>query len=106
MPCESLNGKIEAFTSTNGGASWTGVSVSSIRFHPVDGDLRTSPLPRLILQAISMSPGDDCRYRQHCSSNDIVFSTSTDGVTWSDTARFPIDPVTSTVDHFIPGLAV
>jgi hypothetical protein len=27
-------------------------------------------------------------------------------VTWSDTARIPIDPVTSPVDHFIPGLAV
>ena len=27
-------------------------------------------------------------------------------MTWSDVARIPIDPVTSTVDHFIPGLAV
>jgi hypothetical protein len=35
-----------------------------------------------------------------------VFSTSTDGVAWSDTARIPIDPVTSRLDHFIPGLAV
>ena len=35
-----------------------------------------------------------------------MFSTSTDGVHWSATARVPIDPVTSSVDHFIPGLAV
>jgi hypothetical protein len=41
-----------------------------------------------------------------CASNDIVFSTSTDGVTWTDPARIPIDLATSTVDHFIPGLAV
>jgi hypothetical protein len=27
-------------------------------------------------------------------------------VTWSAPVRVPIDPVTSTVDHFIPGLAV
>ena len=109
VPFESLNGKIEAFTSTNGGASWTkGVSVSSIRFHPVDGDLRTSPLPSAEIDAAGKVyvAWEDCRFRQHCSSNDIVFSTSTDGVTWSDTARVPIDPVTSTVDHFIPGLAV
>jgi hypothetical protein len=109
VPFESLNGKIEAFTSTNGGASWTkGVSVSSIRFHPVDGDLRTSPLPSAEIDAAGKVyvAWEDCRFRQHCSSNDIVFSTSSDGVTWSDTARVPIDPVTSTVDHFIPGLAV
>ena len=110
VPFESLNGKIEAFTSTDGGASWTkGVSVSSIRFHPVDGDLRTSPLPSAEIDAsgkVYVVAWEDCRFRQHCSSNDIVFSTSTDGVTWSDVARIPIDPVTSTVDHFIPGLAV
>jgi hypothetical protein len=109
VPFESLNGKIEAFTSTDGGASWTkGVSVSSIRFHPVAGDLRTSPLPSAEIDAAGKVyvAWEDCRFRQHCSSNDIVFSTSSDGVTWSDTARVPIDPVTSTVDHFIPGLAV
>src|SRR6478609_7486267 len=109
VPFESLNGKIEAFTSTDGGASWTkGVSVSSIRFHPVAGGLRTSPLPTAELDASGKVyvAWEDCRFRQHCSSNDIVFSTSSDGVTWSDTARIPIDPVTSSVDHFIPGLAV
>ena len=109
VPFESLNGKIEAFTSTTGGASWTkGISVSSIRFHAVDGNLRTSPLPSAEIDAggTVYVAWEDCRFRQHCSSNDIVFSTSTNGVTWSDTARIPIDPVTSTVDHFIPGLAV
>ena len=33
-------------------------------------------------------------------------STSTDGVTWTGPSRVPIDPVTSTVDHFIPGLGI
>ena len=109
VPFESLNGKIEAFTSIDGGASWTkGVSVSSIRFHPVAGGLRTSPLPSAEIDGSGKVyvAWEDCRFRQHCSSNDIVFSTSSDGVTWSDTARIPIDPVTSPVDHFIPGLAV
>jgi hypothetical protein len=82
--------------------------VSSIRFHPVAGGLRTSPLPSAEIDGSGKVyvAWEDCRFRQHCSSNDIVFSTSSDGVTWSDTARIPIDPVTSPVDHFIPGLAV
>jgi hypothetical protein len=33
-------------------------------------------------------------------------STSTDGKSWSSPVRIPIDPTSSTVDHFIPGLAV
>ena len=46
VPYEALNGKIEAFRSINGGASWTkAVTVGNIRFHGVAGDLRTSPLP-------------------------------------------------------------
>jgi hypothetical protein len=32
-------------------------------------------------------------------------STSTNGTTWSAVVRIPIDPVTSTADHFIPGIA-
>ena len=109
VPFESLNGKISAFTSSDGGASWTkAVSVSSVRFHPVDGNLRTSPLPTAEIDAAGKVyvAWEDCRFRKNCTSNDIVFSSSTDGVTWSDTARIPIDPVSSTVDHFIPGLAV
>jgi hypothetical protein len=35
-----------------------------------------------------------------------VFSNSSDGVSWTDPARVPIDDVTSSVDHFTPGLAV
>jgi hypothetical protein len=35
-----------------------------------------------------------------------VMSTSADGTTWSSVTRVPIDAVTSTVDHFTPGLAI
>jgi hypothetical protein len=109
VPFESLNGTMSSFASTNGGASWShGVKIAGIRFHGVGGGLRTSPLP----SAETAADGtvyvawEDCRFRPKCSSNDIVFSTSRDGTSWSDPARVPIDPVTSTVDHFIPGLAV
>ena len=109
VPFESLNGKIEAFRSTNGGASWTkGVQVDGIRFHGVAGDLRTSPLPSAEIDGSGrvFVAWEDCRFRAKCSSNDIVFSTSTNGTSWSAAARIPIDPVTSGADHFIPGLAV
>jgi hypothetical protein len=109
VPFESLNGHIEAFQSNNGGASWTrGVKVADIRFHRVAGGLRTSPLPTAEIagDGTVYVAWEDCRFRARCSANDIVFSKSTDGVTWSDVARVPIDPVNSGVDHFIPGLAV
>jgi hypothetical protein len=49
---------------------------------------------------------EDCRFRTSCSTNDLVYSTSTDGTHWSKAARIPIDPTTSTVDHFIPGIGI
>ena len=109
VPFESLNGTISAFHSDNGGASWSrGFKVSGIRFHRVAGGLRTSPLPSAEISADGTVyvAWEDCRFRKGCPSNDIVFSKSTDGVSWSDAARVPIDDVTSSVDHFIPGLAV
>nr|MBA3915194.1 exo-alpha-sialidase [Terriglobales bacterium] len=48
----------------------------------------------------------DCRFRAGCSSNDIVVSTSMNGETWSTPHRVPIDPISSTVDHFLPGLEI
>jgi BNR repeat-like domain len=109
VPFESLNGTISAFRSDNGGASWSrAVKVSGIRFHGVAGGLRTSPLPSAEIAGDGkvFVAWEDCRFRKGCTSNDIVFSTSTDGVSWTDAARVPIDDVTSSVDHFIPGLAV
>jgi hypothetical protein len=109
VPYEALNGKIAAFRSTDGGASWTkSVNVSGIRFHGVAGNLRTSPLPTAEIDRTGnvYVAWEDCRFRKQCASNDIVFSKSSDGVNWSDVARVPIDPVTSTADHFIPGLGV
>ena len=104
VPFESLNGKIEAFQSTDGGASWTkGFEVASIRFHGVAGDLRTSPLPSAEVDGAGKVyvAWEDCRFQARCSSNDIVLSSSTDGMNWSPVTRVPIDDVTSGADHFI-----
>src|SRR4051812_7832073 len=109
VPFEGLNGKEAAFRSTNGGASWSkAVTISAARFAQVAGPLRTSPLPSAEVDGAGRVyvAWEDCRFRKNCTSNDIVFSSSADGVTWSDAKRVPIDPVTSGADHFIPGIAV
>jgi len=100
---------IRAFTSTNGGASWTAsVAVSTAKTHTVAAGLRTSALPSAEIDgAGKVYVGwQDCRFRTGCKSNDIVFSTSTNGTTWSTVTRIPIDATSSSVDHFLPGLAV
>jgi BNR repeat-like domain len=110
VPIESATGDaILAFTSTNGGTSWTAATdVTSITDHLVAGNLRTSALPSAVVDAAGTvyTIWQDCRFRTGCTANDLVMSTSTDGSTWSAPTRIPIDSLSSTVDHFIPGLAV
>jgi len=98
-----------AFRSTNGGVSWTGpVTIARIRDHNTVGGLRSGPLPTAEIDAAGKVyvVWSDCRFRRGCKENDLVMSTSTDGVSWSAPARIPIDATSSSVDHFIPGLAV
>jgi hypothetical protein len=109
VPFEALNGKIEAFSSTDGGQTWGHVAVvDNVRSHANSGGLRTSPLPTAEIagDGTVYVAWQDCRFRPKCSANDIVFSKSSDGVNWSDAARIPIDSTSSNVDHFIPGLGV
>jgi hypothetical protein len=109
VPFETITGKEAAFESTDGGASWSHAStIASIAFQTVAGGLRTSPLPSAEIDGAGnvYVAWEDCRFRVKCSSNDIVFSSSANGTSWSAVKRIPIDPVTSGADHFIPGLAV
>lgn len=110
VPIESANGsEMLSFTSTDGGQNWSAaVTISPITDHLVAAILRTSALPSAAIDASGKvyAIWQDCRFRTGCSSNDLVMSTSTDGTTWTAPARIPIDPLTSTVDHFIPGLTV
>jgi hypothetical protein len=109
VPFESLHGTIGDFESTDGGQTWSHENtISKVSFHPNSGGLRTSPLPTAEIAADGTVyvAWEDCRFEPKCSANDIVFSSSSDGVTWSPVSRIPIDPVGSGVDHFIPGLAV
>jgi hypothetical protein len=110
VPIEDAAGtQMLAFTSTDGGVTWNAsVTISTITDHAVAGNLRTSSLPSATVDATGRVyvVWQDCRFRAGCSSNDIVLSTSSDGSNWTAPVGIPIDAVTSTVDHFIPALAV
>jgi hypothetical protein len=94
--------------STNGGAKFnTALSITSISAATDPGGIRSGPLPSAEIAGGKIYVvWEDCRFRQGCSSNDLVYVTTMDGTTWSPVQRIPIDPVTSTVDHLLPGVAV
>ncbi|MGA8764235.1 MAG: sialidase family protein [Candidatus Sulfotelmatobacter sp.] len=107
VPIETTG--ISAFTSTNGGASWSKpVTVSNIQSHGDAGGIRSGPLPTAAVDGAGTVwvAWEDCRFRTGCSTNDLVYSTSTDGTHWTAVTRIPIDATTSTVDHFIPGIGI
>ena len=109
VPILGFNGYVTAFTSTDGGKSWTkAVNVASYINHTEAGSLRSAGLVSSAIDAggrvYVMWP--DCRFRTNCSSNDIVYSKSGTGTIWTAVKRVPIDPVSSTVDHFITGAAI
>jgi hypothetical protein len=107
VPIET-NG-ISAFSSANGGASWSApVTVSNIQAHTDAGGIRSGPLPTAAVDGAGTVwvVWEDCRFRSKCSTNDLVYSTSSDGIHWTAVTRIPIDPTTSAVDHFIPGIGI
>jgi hypothetical protein len=76
--------------------------------YPVEGGgyMRQDPFP-----SASVSIDDtisvvtyDCRFRPNCATNDIVITTTKDGVNWSPIDRVPIDPLDSGTDHFVAGI--
>jgi hypothetical protein len=102
-------GGIDVFSSTNGGASWgKSQQIASIQSHGVAGGLRNPDLPSAGIDGAGnvFVVWSDCRFRKSCPENDIVFSSSADGKTWSAVTRIPIDATTSTVDHFIAGIGI
>ena len=109
VPILGFNGFVTAFSSTNGGKTWTAaVNVGSFTNHGEAGDIRSAGLVSAAIDARGKVyvAWSDCRFRTGCASNDIVYSRSTSGTLWSAAKRVPIDDVSSTVDHFITGLAI
>jgi hypothetical protein len=109
VPYLPESGTINAFSSSNGGKSWGNiVEVGAQNDHQPAGGIRELPLPSARVDAAGnvYVVWADCSFRSNCSENDIVLSTSSDGIHWSAVSRVPIDPLGSSVDHFIPGIAI
>lgn len=110
MPIDDgFESSVQSLVSSDGGASFQGpFPVSGISAHNVAGSLRVHELPSAEADANGRVcvVWNDCRFRSGCSSNDIVMSTSNNGQTWRSVVRIPIDPTSSTVDHFLPGIGV
>jgi len=85
VPSADANAKnIIAWRSTNGGQSWsTSVFVASAITFEVAGNMRTDALPSASIDGAGrvIVTWQDCRFRTNCYTNDIVYSSSTDGVT-------------------------
>ena len=100
---------MSAFSSSDGGLTWKApVTIATVQFHADAGGIRSGPLPSAAVDGAGTVwvVWEDCRFRATCSTNDLVYSTSTDGITWSTVTRIPIDDTSSTVDHFIPGIGI
>src|SRR5580700_1807011 len=108
VPIDGFGGMI-AFSSTDGGKSWSSTSlIANQNFRGEDGGLRSPGLPSAAIDGAGTIyvVWPDCSFRSGCSTDDIVLSTSTNGKSWTTPSRIPIDSIKSTVDHFIPGIGV
>jgi hypothetical protein len=106
---KTLTAFISAFSSGDGGLSWSApFTIANIQFHGDAAGIRSGPLPSAAVDGTGTVwvVWEDCRFRSKCTTNDLVYSTSTDGVSFSAVTRIPIDDTSSTVDHFIPGIGV
>lgn len=97
-----------SFVSTDGGASWSSTVVAAqTPFYTEVAKIRTG------FQSAAMDRSgkvyvvwSGCSFESGCTANDLIMSTTTDGINWSTPQLIPIDPVGSGIDHIIPALAV
>ena len=96
-------GRIGAAVSTDGGVSFAApVIVAETRFKSARG-LRFFPLPSADVDPTGRvwAVWHDCRFGSDCSTNSVVVSTSTDGISWSQPRA-----VTSGRNTFIPAIGI
>jgi hypothetical protein len=98
---EGLSGTMTALRSTDGGATFTRFTVSDLQASD-NTPMRAISLPSVAVDANGTiyAMWSDCRFRTACAFNDLVLSTSTDGMTWTAPTR-----ISTNNTAFIPGLA-
>jgi hypothetical protein len=103
---KALTGSMVAVRSTDGGVTFTRSIVTDLRSRD-NGVMRAIALPSVDIDSNGTiyAVWHDCRFRPGCTQNDLVLSTSTDGILWTPPTRVPVAPVSSSISAFISGLA-
>ena len=104
---------ILSIRSTDGGATWQKpVLVALLLNDGNPGAIRAPALPTAEIDGSGRVyvVWPDCRFEAGCSApigtNDLLISSSANGVNWTLPARIPTAPVGSGADFMMPGLAV
>ena len=85
-------GKLSALRSDDGGATWTAqIGIARANYQPHPG-FRAAPLPTSAVSADGRAyvAWADCSFRRACAANDIVYTSSTDGMAWAPVKRIPL----------------
>ncbi|MBV9711767.1 MAG: exo-alpha-sialidase [Ktedonobacteraceae bacterium] len=108
---------IYSYRSINGGATWTDLEEISPSTYSGTADpfYRGGSLPsaRVDVSGKVYLVWAGCYFEADCLANetgnttdDIVMTTTTDGLTWTPLQRIPLDPIGSDVEHVTAGLAI
>ncbi|HKG44410.1 MAG TPA: exo-alpha-sialidase [Gaiellaceae bacterium] len=95
-------GRLSALRSDDGGATWTArLAVAPARYRSHRG-IRAAPLPSSAVSSDGRAyvAWTDCSFHPGCGFNDIVYTSSTDGIAWTPLTRIP----TGGADAELPGL--
>ncbi|HVB21774.1 MAG TPA: sialidase family protein [Ktedonobacteraceae bacterium] len=100
---------IMVFRSTNGGASWSRtVPLTPVTSFASNAYFRDNILltPQVDHAGTIYLVWVDCRFEPNCRGNDLVMTTSSDGLSWSPVRRISIAPVGSDIDYYVSGLGI
>ncbi|HEY7416355.1 MAG TPA: sialidase family protein, partial [Ktedonobacteraceae bacterium] len=101
---------IYSYRSTNGGANWTDqTTISPLKYSTtVASFYRGGSLPSAEIDQSGKVyvAWAGCYFEANCATDDIVLTTSTDGLTWTPLQRIPLDAIGSGVEHLTAGIAV
>lgn len=109
-----------AIRSTDGGRSWSNpILIAPALFMNVPGSATNQYRGGSLLSLGADASGkvylvwSTCDSKPGCSADtpstatdDMVLTTTTDGIHWSPLSRIPLDPVSSKIEHVTAGLAV
>jgi hypothetical protein len=94
-------GQFSTLISDDGGATWTArLGIARAKYRTQAG-LRVAPLPTSAVSSDGRAylAWADCSFRSGCAANDIVYTSTADGITWT-----PVKRITTGGDAELPGL--